>query len=185
MTKYSERLISKVKNNLNNINETSVLYSIVLLNKAIEDSLSIEDFSTINFYRDWLVHNDITHNIRQRLNVFFEKWDKIFQDISTGLNRVNATQDSIDPLKLLVLFEEMSSLGIVLDIVKKNLFILNLTNNLLDAPLRWESRHIKEFRLTHESDRKDSYSTYICHMQIEHVSGRWFNGPELHFHPDE
>lgn len=185
MTKYSERLILKVKNSLNDINEASVLYSLVMLNKAIEDSFSVADFPIINFYRDWLVHNDISHNKQERLNIFFEKWDKIFKNVSKGLDLENATVDSIIPLNFLSLFKEVSSLGIVLDNIKKNLFILNLTNNLLDAPLRWSGEHIKEFRFTYESGRKDLSSTYICHMQIEHISGKWFNGPELHFHPDE
>ena len=161
------------------IDETSVLYALVQLNKAARDNGRASEFKTINLYRDWLVHTDLDHN--KSLTEFFEQWDKIIESIHNRIGIDHATEKSIEPLKFDYLFEELASLGVNLQANDRNFFIRALVGNLLDTPLRWPGNHIKEFRFTFDDKKKETYPTYFCHMQIQHTSGKWFNGPELHY----
>ena len=180
MTNYSDKLVQKVQNALiGSINETSILYALVLLNKAVQDTHSVSKFLTINLYRDWLVHTNLDR--KRHLELFFTEWDKIIEDIRKGSGRQGATEASLSSLALSKLFDEMQTLGITLESTQKDQFVVALVSSLLDAPLRWDGEHIKEFRFTYEVERKKSHSSYICHMQIQLTTGEWFDCTELHF----
>ena len=179
MSSYSESLIQKAKQALSNINEISVLFAVVQLNKVTEDCGREQEFPTIYLYRNWLVHTDLDRN--KRLPKFFMQWDEIIDGIQKGEGMHDATNKSIRALEFDLLFTEMESFGINLDVDMKYLFIKALTAAVIDAPLRWSGEHVKEFRFTFEQERKQADSSYFCHMQIQHKSGVWFNGPELHF----
>jgi len=180
MKSYWGNLLQKAKEALaKNISEASVLYSLVQLNKYVEDRGREKEFPTIKLYRDWLVHTDLDRN--KGLTDFFEGLDKTFDDISKGVGIEVATKNIQVPLKFHILFEELSNLNIVLDTDQQALFVKHVVDELVDAPLRRAGRHVKEFRFTYEESRKEARNSYVCHMQIKHVSDRWFNGPEVHF----
>ncbi|MFA5889033.1 MAG: hypothetical protein WCW47_01985 [Candidatus Paceibacterota bacterium] len=182
MTNYSNRLVQKVQSALTkSISEGSVLYTLVMLSKAIQDSCDDHTikFPVIYFYRDWIVHTSLDYN--KQLKKFFEKWDNIIEGIKNGGDKQNFTGASLNSLEISKLFTEMETLGITIGFEQKGEFVIALVNNLIDAPLRWKGKHIKEFRFTYDVERKKSSSSYICHMQIQHITNLWFNGPELHF----
>jgi len=179
MPSYSDKLISKAEDSLErNIGEPSILFSLVLLNKVVKDRNRESEFPTINLYRDWLVHTDLDRN--KKLSEFFDQWDIIIEDIASGKKKNDVIPKTVNSLAFKNLFDEMATLGIETE--KKDLFVNQLVNSLIDAPLRWKGKHIKEFRFTYEEDRKKLDSTYFCHMQIQHTSDSWFNGPELHYY---
>lgn len=179
MNSYSKKLIEKTKVFLaGGINDASVMYALVQLNKASQDCGHGPEFMTINFYRDWLVHTDLDRN--KSLLEFFEQWDEIINGIKRGVGIDIATEKSSEPLKFEHLFTELTSLGIKLETRERNLFIKVLVESLLDAPIRRQSKHVKEFRFTFDSKRKQTHSTYVCHMQIQLTNDKWFDGPEFH-----
>jgi|SRR3989344_562815 len=180
MKSYWDNLLQKAKDALDkSINGVSVLYTLVQLNKFVEDRGRKSEFPTIRLYRDWLVHTDLDWN--KALVDFFEGLDQTFDDIGNGVGIEVATQRIQAPLKFHKLFEELSSLNIKLNTDKQALFVKHIVDELIDAPLRRAGRHVKEFRFTYEESRKEARNSYVCHMQIKHVSDRWFDGPEVHF----
>jgi hypothetical protein len=179
MNSYSERLIQKIKQALSDINEVSVLYTLVQLSKALQDSGRKLEFPTINLYRDWLVHTDLDRN--KLLAEFFKQWDEIIEGIQNGTGVLDATNKCQEALAFGNLFTELESLEINLEVNQRYLFINALVGAVIDAPLRWGGEHVKEFRFTYEPERKQKDSSYFCHMQIQLTQGSWFNGPELHF----
>lgn len=179
MGSYSDNLIQKTKRALSSIDEASVVYSLVSLYKAVEDRGNEKSFPTLNLYRDWVVHTDLDRN--KRLGDFFKQWDDIIDGIAANSDKLEATNLASDALVFDHLFNEIESLGVALETRQKYLFINALMTDVIDAPLRWKGKNVKEFRFTFEQQRKDADSTYFCHMQIQLVQGLWFDGPELHF----
>ncbi|MBI2086913.1 MAG: hypothetical protein HYT69_01960 [Candidatus Zambryskibacteria bacterium] len=181
MKSYWDNLLKKAKDALaKNINEVSVLYSLVQLNKFAEDRGRESEFPTIRLYRDWLVHTDLDRP--RHLIEFFEKLDEAIDDIRKGGGIEVAEQKIVIPLKFVKLFDELSVLGISLDTDQKALFIKSLVDGLIDAPLRWKGKHVKEFRFTYDNLRKKERESYFCHIQGQLIQGdKWFDGPELHY----
>ena len=184
MKNYWDNLHQNARNSLaGDINKVSVLYSLVQLNKFAWDRGRNRkgelEFPTINLYRDWLVHTSLDRN--KDLATFFEKLDETIDSIGNGLGNEVALQKILAPLRFEKLFEELSTLDIALNKNQKDLFIKSLVSELIDAPLRKNGKHVKEFRFTYEESRKIDNESYFCHIQIQHISGKWFNGPEFHY----
>ena len=181
MGNYWDNLLQKSKDSLaKEVNEVSVLYSLVQLDKFAEDRGRQSEFLTLKLYRDWLAHTSLGWN--KALAEFFEKLDGTIDGIGNGSGKEIALQNILAPLKFEKLFEELSTLGIILIPSQQTLFIKSLVGGLIDAPLRRDGKNVKEFRFTHEESKKMNNESYFCHIQIQHISGKWFPGPEFHFY---
>ena len=181
MRNYWDNLLQKSKDSLaKEIDEVSVLYSLVQLDKFAEDRGRQSEFLTLKLYRDWLVHTSLGWN--PSLTSFFEKLDGTIDGIGNGSGKEVALQNILAPLNFEKLFKELSTLGIILIPSQQTLFIKSLVGGLIDAPLRREGKNVKEFRFTHEESRRINNESYFCHIQIQRMSGKYFDVLEFHYY---